>query len=442
MKLVLGVLLGIVVLLGGQTVAAPTQQPKKAKVTAGKKVSKPVNKKGGSANTSSTSATTAGDTNYGFGRVPNIVWNETGTRIVIADSEHKVTSRDEYHIYMWDCKESDPTMKTWRNKDTKVEKAHRDYITFIQYSVGRKWLYSGSYDRTIKIWDPTNGASKQTIKFDFRPRDLTVTPDGNAVIVTPINVFKENYNHMYLMPLDNEIPRQRNAIRMNHGETIRHITFHPGTGRLFSIGYNWTLEWQLGNPNPVRKMDDSELHFAYFVKGVNPPLLMKRYTRDPVLKFTAANGGQFNLTTPTTEPGDLIGPTFSPDGTRIACRFDPDAPPGEVNQKAKNNRHGRQLKILIWEHPFNSPQVINSFHGKFEISDLEFLDSQTLITCGYDGRVKTLNLNTKAIKEVFSVKEPALCRSLKLSLDRKKVAVVVGGTSAMRGYNIMVIPLK
>jgi WD40 repeat protein len=69
-----------------------------------------------------------------------------------------------------------------RDRLTEPAAAHQDRANALRFTADGKTLLSGSDDRTVRLWDVSNGRQKQVLGLSGKPRALALSPDGRLLL--------------------------------------------------------------------------------------------------------------------------------------------------------------------------------------------------------------------------------------------------------------------
>lgn len=375
-----------------------------------------------------------------------IVWNPQSDRIaaVLSKEPKKPPRPQPQHIRIWDVSQTDEVaIKKLSAPDLAIDPAHDSYIAAMLFSPSGKKIFTGSYDWTFKVWDAATGDLIKSQEFEYRPARIHLAPSGEAVVISPIIAGNDTkHTHLHVIPLVDEIPQWERAAVVRHGETIANISFRPGSNNMLVTSRSLLQELNLARGAIVQKTPVKDLQYALFVNNANPPVQMRKYWYDPAIQLLAADGTSASLSVSTGKTAhDLIKTAFSPDNRRIASLYDPTSTAGRRNLKV-NVSKGYPMNVIVWDAPFVSSKVIANYHQGQEISGLDFLDHNTIITCGFDGHVMTRNLNTGAMKKIYTAPPGRKCVELVVSPDRQKAAVKVGDPRSTLDLDIIILSLK
>lgn len=71
-----------------------------------------------------------------------------------------------------------PKVESAWSAELQTLEGHSNVVAALAFSPDGKLVASGSWDRTVKLWDPATGALQQTLKVDTVIRELTFSKDG------------------------------------------------------------------------------------------------------------------------------------------------------------------------------------------------------------------------------------------------------------------------
>jgi WD40 repeat protein len=68
-------------------------------------------------------------------------------------------------------------------RETLTLKGHADWVTSVSFSPDGKRIVSGSFDRTVKVWDAQTGEELLTLKgHSGNVRSVSFSPDGKRIV--------------------------------------------------------------------------------------------------------------------------------------------------------------------------------------------------------------------------------------------------------------------
>jgi WD40 repeat protein len=80
----------------------------------------------------------------------------------------------------------DKTLKVWdvqTGEETLTLKGHSFYVASVSFSPNGKRIVSGSYDNTLKVWDSQTGRETLTLKGHRGPvESVSFSPDGKRIV--------------------------------------------------------------------------------------------------------------------------------------------------------------------------------------------------------------------------------------------------------------------
>ena len=199
----------------------------------------------------------------------------------------------------------------WRNFDTNrtaILEGHEDRISSVVFSPNGKVIASGSWDKTIRLWDSITG------------KHLT-TYQGHRDSVNAI-AFSSDGETLASGSSDNTIKLwnsngQVRATLYGHGETVRTVAFSPDGKILASGGDDDTI--RLWNPNTGEHIDTLDEHTNSILSVAFSPDggTLASGSADNTIRLWNPTTGE-HLKTFTGHIADVNVVAFSPDGTTLA----------------------------------------------------------------------------------------------------------------------------
>ena len=109
----------------------------------------------------------------------SLVFSKGGEFLVANDLA--MPGSDVYPVRVWDLTAADPTTSS------KVLRQHNDYVLSAALSVDNRWLYIGSRDRTVSVWDLSQDAPLSPVRIEELKGyviDLEISSDGKQLHIT------------------------------------------------------------------------------------------------------------------------------------------------------------------------------------------------------------------------------------------------------------------
>ena len=204
----------------------------------------------------------------------------------------------------------DKTIKLWDAKNRQLirtYKGHKETIVSVAFSPNDKYIVSGSWDKTIKLWDTENGQLIRTYKGH---KDMLVSvafsPDGKYIVSGSVGTLK-------LWDVENGLLIR--TYEEGHEYSIPSVAFSPD-GKYIVSGSESTLKlWDVENGLLIRTYEEGHecsgisVAFSpdgkYMVSGL-----------EKTLKLWDAENGLLICTYDGHED-EVVSVAFSPDGKYI-----------------------------------------------------------------------------------------------------------------------------
>lgn len=392
----------ILTLLGGQTTAAPKQQPKKAKTATGEKAAKTANRKSPGVDTpeNGTSANPVRQTAKGEGNgwqkeefisIPGMsfhtaVWNKDGTSML-------VIGKDIVHMFT--------KMNGKMSQQFVLE--HKGLVTGVVFSPQEKHIITSSYDKSIKIWDAQTGQLVREERMTAWMGCAFFSEDSQWMFsVSSRRDFKEPPPTVFYWRMENDLPSKQYGT-CHHGEDNATVSMDTATGIITTSGKTMVKKWAVGNPQPMAAVPAPADKYKRMVTSKNPRkvLTVVTYDRDPAMYVLNESGNipfvmpkGVNLKEDSTAVFEV---EISPSGDAIVAEYiyrKKVAPNKRTGEKG-----GKQLtqELFVWKDPLKPPRpLITDQRSKFSriLISYKFLDDGSLLTTSHDGRFIIWDMRT------------------------------------------------
>ena len=186
---------------------------------------------------------------------------------------------------------------------------HTAYLLSVAFSPDGSTLASGSYDRTIRLWDAKTGEPKQTLRGH---RDgvtcVAFSPDGSTLA----SGSWDNYIRLW----DADTGQLLRTLE-GHTDGVRSVAFSPDGSTLASGSYDRTIRlWDAKTGEPKLTLEG---HKGYVRSAVFSPdgSTLASGSYDYTVRLWDADTGQ-PLRTLEGHTGGVLSVAFSPDGSTLA----------------------------------------------------------------------------------------------------------------------------
>ena len=292
------------------------------------------------------------------------------------------------------------------DKPKRVFIGHTGLVTSVSFSPDGKYICSGSYDTTVRLWDIETGNIIRTFNNDGNVRSVSFSPDGKTIC---------------LGSLDNTVK----LWNVNTGEIIRTLTGHIRLvpSNVFSYGHKNFITSVVFSPDPDGKYicsgsADNTVKLWYTETGANIRTL-NGHTDDvssvvfsPDGKYICSGSVDKTVKLWETLTGDLIrtlsghtsyvnSVSFSPDGKYICS--------GSYDETVKlwNVENGENIRTLSG-HRHSVISVLFSPDGKFICSG-SWDNTVKLWYTETGANIHTLNGPTAVLSVAFSRDGEYIC---------------------------------
>jgi WD40 repeat protein len=257
----------------------------------------------------------------------------------------------------------DKTIKLWDARsgaELATLKGHGDIVSSVAFSPDGRTLASGSYDKTVKLWDARSGAEIATLKgHGLFVRSVTFSPDGRTLA-------SGSYDNT--VKLWDARSGAELATLKGHGDSVSSVAFSPDGRTLASGSNDKTVKlWDAKSGAALATLKghgDIVLSVAFSLDGRT---LASGSYDDKVKLWDARSGAE--IATLKGHGLSVISVAFSPDGRTLASGS------ADWTVKLWDARSGAELATL-------------KGHGN-SVSSVAFSpDGRTLASGGTDNTVK------------------------------------------------------
>lgn len=301
----------------------------------------------------------------------------------------------------------DKTIKIWQASNGKLLttlKGHQDRLWSLSFSPDSKTLASSSFDSTVKLWNVADGTLKKTLSGHKKTwvRSVDFSPDGKLLASSDSRGWIKLWNPEN-GTLIKSIPAHRTkkgrrwwvtSVKFNRNGKVLASTSNDKTAKLWKVEDGSLLKTLKGHRRTVRSVD---------------------FHPDNLSLASASEDGSIKLwDTETGEETQTLRSHRSPVWT---VEFTPDG------KQLVSSSSDSTIKLWNLENATDSntkPQTLEGHHGRIWSVNIS-PDGQTIASGGWDKTIRLWSLE-KQYPKTFNVSQ-TLSRSVSMSPDGNTFAV-------------------
>jgi len=281
----------------------------------------------------------------------------------------------------------DRTIKLW-NVETGEElttltgHGHQDNITSISYSPNGKTLASSSDDGSIKFWNLETGEELTTLNSDQDAvRSLSYSPDGNTLASGDYRGTIKVWN----------LETEKFTTLNGHQDSVRGLSYSPDGKTLASGSDDGTIKlWNLQTEevSTLTAHQDDINSVSYSPDGKT----LASGSRDGTIKLWDLETGE-ELTTLTGHRGRVISISYSPDGKTLASGSSDETIKVwnlETQEEITTLTSHQDAVITVSYSPDGKTLAAGNWDGIIQLWSLDLETEMTTLT-GHQGRVSSVS---------------------------------------------------
>ncbi len=263
----------------------------------------------------------------------------------------------------------DKTIKLWDTQSGRLLntlKGHTNIVVSLAFSPDSSMIVSGSYDKTVKLWDTQSGRLLNTFKnHKHKVHSVAFSPDGTTIA-------SGGWWDGTIKLWDTQSGRLLNILK-SHSGIVLGIAFSPdGTKIVSGSGDNTIKLWDTQSGKLLNTLK-SHTENIYCMASSPDGNMIALGNYDGIIKLWDTQNGRL-LNTFKSHTSTILCISFSPDGTKIVSGS------GDNTIKLWDTKNGRLLSTLKGH--------------KHNIGSVIFNPSGTMIASGsYDKTIKLWNIN-------------------------------------------------
>lgn len=119
---------------------------------------------------------------------------------------------------------------------------HEDDVYSLDFSLSGRTIASGSFDRTIRLWNIDNGRNTLTLPTEYGINTVAISPDGSLVAAGSLGYA------VYIWNIHTGIMVERLEGPEGHKDSVYTLAFAPNSRNLVSGSLDRTIKmWELSS---------------------------------------------------------------------------------------------------------------------------------------------------------------------------------------------------
>ncbi|KAN0066955.1 vegetative incompatibility protein HET-E-1 [Elaphomyces granulatus] len=267
-------------------------------------------------------------------------------------------------VRLWDA-----TTGAWKQ----TLKGHRNWVTAVAFSPDGKVLASASYDKTVRLWDATTGAWKQTLEgYSGSVNAVAFSPDGK--------VLAASYDKMVRL-WDATTGAWKQTLE-GHSDSVNAVAFSPDSKVLASASLDKTVRLWDATTGAWKQTLEGHSGSVYAVAfSPDGKVLASASNYDDTVRLWDITTGAWKQTL-EGHSGPVLSIAFSPGGKVLASA-------------------SRDKTVRLWDATTGAWKQTLEGHGR-SVNAVAFSpDGKVLASASWDETVRVWDATTGALKQTL-----------------------------------------